>query len=45
MIKILAIITVVGASALGIADGDCTAAVIMALLFVPAMFKKGRDKQ
>ena len=38
--KILAIITVVGAAALGIAEGDCTAAVIMLLLFLPILTKK-----
>lgn len=40
MIKILAIITVIGAAALGIAEGDCTAAAVMALLFLPILTKK-----
>ena len=40
MIKIIAIITVVGAAALGIAEGDCTAAAIMLLLFAPILTKK-----
>lgn len=40
MIKILAIITLIGAAALGIAEGDCTAAAVMALLFLPILTKK-----
>lgn len=40
MIKILAIITVIGAAAIGIAEGDCTAAAVMALLFLPILTKK-----
>ncbi len=38
--KILATITLIGAAAIGIAEGDCTAAVIMALLFLPILTKK-----
>lgn len=44
MIKILAITTLIGAAALGIAEGDCTAAAVMALLFAPIMLEKRRDK-
>ena len=44
MIKILTIITIIGTVALGIAEGDCTAAVIMLLLFAPIMLEKRRDK-
>ncbi len=44
MIKIPAIITLIGAAALGIAEGDCTAAAVMALLFAPIMLEKRRDK-
>ena len=40
MIKIPAIITLIGAAALGIAEGDCTAAAVMALLFAPILTKK-----
>lgn len=40
MIKILTIITLIGAAALGIAEGDCTAAAVMALLFLPILTKK-----
>ena len=39
MIKILAIITLIGATVLGIAEGDCTAAVML-LLFLPILTKK-----
>ena len=38
--KILATITLIGAAALGIAEGDCTAAAVMALLFLPILTKK-----
>ncbi len=38
--KILAIITVIGAAVLGIAEGDCTAAAVIALLFAPILTKK-----
>lgn len=44
MIKLMTIITLCGAFALGMSEGDCTAAVIMTMLFVPAMLKKRRDK-
>ena len=40
MIKILAIITLIGATVLGIAEGDCTAAAVMLLLFLPILTKK-----
>ena len=38
--KILAITTLIGAAALGMAEGDCTAAAIMLLLFAPILTKK-----
>lgn len=38
--KILATITLIGAAAIGIAEGDCTAAAVMALLFLPILTKK-----
>lgn len=42
--KILAIITLIGATVLGIAEGDCTAAAVMLLLFAPIMLEKRRNK-
>lgn len=33
--KLLAILAIIGATALGIYEGDCTAAVIMGLLTIP----------
>lgn len=40
--KILAVALIVVALALGMLDGDCTGAVMLAVLFAPAIFcKKG----
>lgn len=38
--KIAAVITVAGAFVLGLHEGDCTAAVVMGLLLLPAVCKK-----
>ena len=38
--KILATTTLIGATVLGIAEGDCTAAAVMLLLFLPILTKK-----
>lgn len=38
--KLLAVVMIIGAAALGIYEGDCTAAVIMGLLAIPQILKK-----
>lgn len=46
--KILSILLVVGAVILGIFDGDCTGAVILAVLLCPVIFERKeshREKQ
>lgn len=40
MIKLLTISAIIAAVILGIYDGDCTAAVVFAVLFLPSVFEK-----
>lgn len=40
MIKLLTISAIVAAVILGIYDGDCTAAVVFAMIFLPSIFER-----
>ena len=43
MIKLLTILTIIAAIILGIYDGDCTAAVVFAMIFLPSIFERKGD--
>ena len=42
--KKLMVLAIVAALVLGIVDGDCTAAVVMGMLFLPQVFERGGKK-
>ena len=43
MFKLLTISAIIAALILGIYDGDCTAAVVFAMIFLPSVFERKGD--